>query len=133
MKAWFTSLNGAVTLSVIALLTFVARAAGIDAMLLDMTKDQAIEVALLMLWTMTLLGVWIWALLAAVRGRRGGVLAALIFSLLSALLSGLALLVFCAGKGCAAWPVGNIIIWAELITGLAASIALGLQLRQAPQ
>jgi uncharacterized integral membrane protein len=27
-----------------------------------------------------------------------------------------------------AWPVGNIIVWANLIGGLAASVALGLQL-----
>lgn len=137
MKNWFTSLNGAVTLSVIALLTLLARSMGLDAMFvmpdeMGISQDQPVTVALFMLWAMALFGGWIWALLAAVRGGRGGLIAALIFSLLSGLLGGFSLVAFCV-PSCAAPPVGNIIVLAELITGLAASAALGFQLRQARQ
>lgn len=136
MKTWLTSLHGAVTLSVLALLTFLARAMGLDAMFvlpgeLGVGQDQPATVAQLMLWVMALFGGWIWALLVAVRGGRGGVLAALIFSLLSGLLGGFSLLVFCAHEGCAVPPVGNVIVTAQLITGLAASAAMWLQLRPA--
>ncbi len=135
MKTWFTSLNGAVMLSVLTLLTLLGFTFLFAMFVLPdemgVGQDQPATVALYMLWTMALFGGWVWALLAAVRGSRGGVIVALIFSLLAALLSGFSLLVFCAGKGCAAWPVGNIIVWAQLIVGLAASAALGLQLRQA--
>ena len=134
MKNLFTSLNGAVTLSAIALLTLLARAMGLDALFVlpnevGVREDQPLTVAVLILWVIVLFGGWIWALLAAVRGGRGGVIAALIFSLFSGLLGAFTLLVFCSGKRCAAWPIGNIVVWAELITGLAASVALGLQLR----
>ena len=137
MKNWFTSLNGAVTLSVLALLTLLARSMGLDAMFvlpdkMGVRQDQPATVALLMVWTMALFGGWIWALLAAVRGGRGGVIVALIFSLLSGLLGGFSLVAFCV-PSCAAPPVGNIIVWAEMITGLAASAALGLQLRPSRQ
>jgi hypothetical protein len=134
MKNLFTSLNGAVTLSAIAMLPLLARGMGLDAAFVlpnevGVREDQPVMIALLVLWVTVLFGGWIWALLAAVRGGRGGVIWAFIFSLFTALISALTLLVFCAGKGCAAWPVGNIIVWAGLIAGLAASVALGLQLR----
>ncbi len=81
MQAWFLSLNGAVTLSVLALLTLLGRAFALDAMFvlpdeMGVRQDQPATVALFMLWVMALFGGWIWALLAAVRGRRGGVIAA---------------------------------------------------------
>lgn len=133
MRTWFMSLDGAVALSVITLLTFLARTFGLDAMFvlpneLGVREDQLVTVALLMLGEMAVFGGWILALLAAVRGRRGGVIAALILSLSTALFSLYSVLVFCAGKGCAVWPVGNITLWAAVITGLAASLALGRQL-----
>lgn len=132
MKNWFTSLNGAVTLSVLALLTLLARTTGLDAMFvlpseMGVRQDQPATVAVIVLWTIALFGGWIWALLVVMRGSRGGLIAALVFSLLSGLLGAFTLLVLCPA-GCAVQPLGNIIVWAELITGLAASFALGLQI-----
>jgi len=138
MKIWVTSMRGAVALSVIALLALLARITGLDAMFvlpseMGVREDQVLTVGLFMLAVAALYGAWIWALLAAARGSRGGVIVALAFSLLTALFGGLyTLVVFCQPR-CAAAPVGNIIVWAELIAGLAASAALGLQLRQIRQ
>lgn len=131
MKTWFTSLNVAITLSVVALLTLLARITYLDALFVsELSEDQPWPIALSMLGYMAFVGGWIWALLAAGRGRRAGLIVAFVFSLLVAFGGGLlTLLVFCP-QGCAAWPVGNIIVWAALIFGLAASAALGLQLRQ---
>ena len=136
MKNWAMSLPGAVALSVIALLAFLARTAGLDAMFvlpgdMGVREDQVQVVGLFMVGVMLIFGAWIWALLAAAQGSRGGALVALIFSLLTALFGGLYTLVAFCQPGCAAPPVGNVIVWAELIAGLAASVALGLQLRQA--
>lgn len=134
MKKWFMSLNGAITLAVLALLTLLAYsflfALFVASDEMGIREDEPVTVALFMLWTMAVFGGWVWALLASVRGSRSGMIVALIFSLLSAFLGGFTLLVFCAGKGCAAWPVGNIIVWAGLVTGLVATVALGLQLGQ---
>ena len=134
MKNRFTFLDGAIALSVLALLTLLARTIGLDAMFvlpgeMGVRQDQPATVALIVLWTTALFGGWIWALLVATRGGSVGLIAALIFSLLSGILGALTLLVLCP-DGCAVWPLGSILVWAELITGLAASLALGLQLRR---
>lgn len=133
MQKWFMSLNGAITLSILAWLTLLACsflfALFVASDEMGIREDHPVTVALLIVWEMAVFGGWVWALLASIRGSRGGMIVALIFSLLSVFLGGFTLSVFCAGKGCAAYPVGNIIVWAELVTGLAASVALGLQLR----
>jgi hypothetical protein len=138
MTKWVTSLRGAVALSVIALLALLARITGLDAMIvmpseMGIHEDQVLTIGLLMIGIVALFGTWIWALLAAVRGSRGGVIVALAFSLFTAFFGGFYTLVVLCQPGCAAAPVGNIIVWAELIAGLAASVALGLQLRQIRQ
>jgi hypothetical protein len=136
MNTRFLSLNGAITLSVIALLAVLARITFLDALFVSefrsgFSEDQPWPIAQSMLVYMALFGVWIWALLAATRGSRAGLITGLIFSLLLAFAYGLmTVFVFCRPMGCAAWPVGNIIVWVALITGLAASIGLGLQLRR---
>lgn len=138
MKNWLLSLKGAITLSVIALLAVLARLTFLDALFVSefrsgFSADQPGPIALSMLGYMVLFGGWIWALLAATGGSRAGMIVALIFSVLAALGGGLlTLLVFCGLAGCAAWPVGNIIVWVALIVGLAASIALGRQSFVAP-
>lgn len=138
MKNWLLSLKGAITLSVIALLAVLARLTFLDALFVSefrsgFSADQPGPIALSMLGYMVLFGGWIWALLAATGGSRAGMIVALIFSVLAALGGGpLTLLDFCGPAGCAAWPVGNIIVWVALIVGLAASIALGRQSFVAP-
>jgi len=129
------SLPGAVALSVCAMLALLARTAGLDAMFvlpgeMGVREDQVQVVGLFMVGVMLVFGAWIWALLAAAQGSRGGAMVALIFSLFTALFGGLYTLVAFCQAGCAAPPVGNVIVWAELIAGLAASAALGLQLWQ---
>ena len=134
MKTWFTSLNAAITFSVIAFLTGLARLM-LDARFVsefaDFMGDQPGQVALVMLTLIAFFGGWVWALLAAVRGGRGGLIGALVCSLLLALGDGLTtVLVFCPTPCPTVSPLGDIIIWANLIIGLVASAALGLQLRQ---
>jgi hypothetical protein len=136
VKTWFTSLNGAIALSVLALLAFLARVMGLDAMFvlpgeMGVSQAQPGTVALIMLLVVVFFGGWIWALLAAVRGGWTGLIVTLILSLLSGLGGAYTLLALCGDKGCAAWPVGNIVVWAELLFGLAAAAALGLHLQQA--
>jgi hypothetical protein len=133
MWNWLLSLRGAVALSVIALLTFIARITGLDAIFvlpseMGVREDQVLTVGLFMLGVAALFGAWIWALLAAARGSRAGMIVALIFSLFTALFGGLYTLVALCQPRCAAAPAGNIVVWAELLVGLAASVALGSQL-----
>jgi len=134
MRTWLVSLNAAIALSVIAFVTGLARLM-LDARFVsefaDFMGNQPGQVALVMLGYIAFFGGWVWALLAAVRGSRGGLIGALICSLLLAVGEGLTtVLVFCPTPCPTVSPLGDIIIWANLIFGLAAAFALGLQLRQ---
>ncbi len=137
MRSWFMSLNGAITLSVIAFLTGLARLmldVGFVSEFANFMGDRPGQVALVMLVFIAFFGGWVWALLAAVRGGRGGLIGALVCSLLLALGWGLTtVLILCPTPCPTVSPLGDIIIWANLISGLAAAVALGLQLRQARQ
>jgi len=132
MNSWFKSLTGAMTLTSIAFLAGLAQLILVVRFLpLEyagfLPDNQPGQVALGMLPLLAMYGGWVWALLAAARSSRGGLIAALIYSVVMALAGLGNVLVFCGGP-CAAWPVGDIIQWANLITGLVASAAIGLQL-----
>jgi hypothetical protein len=133
MRGWLVSLNGAVTLGIIAFLTLMARLTFLDALYVPefrvlLPENQPATIALTVIVYIVLVGGWVWALLAAAQGSRGGLIASLLFSLLTALGGGLLTLAALCPNGCAAPPVGNLIVWANFVSGLAASLALGLQL-----
>ena len=133
MRNWFTAPNTAITLGIIAFLTLVARLTFLDALYVPefrvmLPENQPAAIALAMIVYMLLIGLWMWALLAAARGSRTGIMVALLFSLLTAFGGGLFTITVLCPNGCDAPPVGDGIVWANLITGLAASLALGLHL-----
>lgn len=130
MFAWLRSLTAVVVLSILGLLTFIARA------LLDwryvypdfgMSRTTviigaAIYVAIVLFW--------VWLIMAAAQGRRGAVIAlfGLNFVLLF-LLSGFPLSqLYCPSPCRTIWPIGEIIIWSSTFSGLIAALASGLYL-----
>lgn len=131
MKSGYTSLNGAITLSLIALLTELWRAF-MDfqyeyARFLDGTGAVLLGT---LLYTALFAG-WAWALLRAIRGGRGALIAALIFNLLFLLVLPVGSLVaFCPSPCTELWPLFELANWINLIFGLLATIALVLQLYQ---
>ena len=137
MLAWLMSLNGAITFSIFAFLTMLARITFLDAMFVPefrnmIPEDRPASIALMMLVYMVFAGGWVWSLLATARSSRTGLIVSLTYCLFVGLGGGLLTLLFLCPAGCAAWPVGNLIVWANLISGLAASFALGIQFRQTP-
>ena len=133
MSTWFTSRNSAVTLGIITLLTLMARLTFLDAMYVPefrtlLPEGQPATIGVVMVVFMVFVGGWIGSLLTAARGSRAGLMVSLIFCLFAALVGGLLTLVFLCPNGCAVPPVGNLIVWANLISGAAASLTLSLQL-----
>ncbi len=133
MRNWLVSLNGAITFSIIAFLTMMARITFLDAMFVPefrtmLSEDRPASIALMMLVYMDFAGCWVWSLLTASRGSRGGLTVVMLYSLFTALGGGLITLTAFCPIGCAAPPVGDAVVWANLIFGLVASFALGLQL-----
>jgi hypothetical protein len=128
MRNWFLSLNGAITLSVIGFLTWLGR------LFLDWKYEMRGSDTINVLWSVALVGGWVWAMLAAIRGSRRGLIACLIFALLLDLGFAFATFFFwCPPASCRGFPFISGLwrwTWAQLISGLLAVIALVLQLRQ---
>jgi hypothetical protein len=133
MRSWFLSLNGAITLSLIAFLTFLGRA------FLDWRYEShnfgsagsALE-TIYLLGFIAFAGGWVWAMLAAIRGSRRGLIACLILALFLDVGFALAMYLFWCPPGCRGFPNSGMWpwTWAQLISGLLAAIALVFQLRQ---
>ncbi|MBI1281527.1 MAG: hypothetical protein GC179_25600 [Anaerolineaceae bacterium] len=132
MKIWLISLNGAVNLAIVAFATLIARITFLDALYVPefrvmFPENQPSGIAVMIVIFMLFIGVWVWALLATSRGSRRGLMVLLLYSLFTALGGGLITLTIFCPIGCAAPPVGNVVVWANLIVGLTASFALSVQ------
>jgi len=76
---WLSSLNGAIAVSIIALMSLVGRSF-LDARFVlteDMPNASKAMVGGWALFTMVLVGGWVWAIVAVAQGSRGGLIAAL--------------------------------------------------------
>src|SRR5512134_3286623 len=124
MKNWFTSLNGAIMLSVIALLTELWRAF-VDFQYEYSTFLNSMGTLLLttLLYT-ALFGGWAWALLRAMRGSRSALVSALILNLLILLAIPIgALVAYCPSPCLELWPLMELANWINLLFGLLAAVA----------
>jgi len=129
MKNWFMSSHGAFTLALVSLLVFLGRTF-ID--FYYVYGEFRLSVGLVSGTTlvhMLLFGGWIWGLLSAVQGSRRGLIAVFGFNLFFFLFIAVGSLVsYCPSPCMTGWPLGEIAIWTSLITGLLASISLGIQI-----
>jgi len=132
MKNLFASLNGAITLSVIALLTEVWRGF-LDAMFVfpnEFGDESSMHLAALT-YAFLFAG-WACSLISAKRGSHRGLIAAFIINIVVWLMIPVSTLLFYCPVDCLA-DAGSIFSLANtlnLIFGLLAAIALGLQLRR---
>ncbi len=131
MNTWLKSRNGAITLSVIALLSMLGRT------FLDYRYVFAEEfpsgpgsVGLGTLFYLAFAGVWIWALLAAAGGSRGAWIALLVLALVTGLGLGAASILAFWPPMQSATPLGEIALLSNLLFGMLAAPAAWLQFRQ---
>ena len=131
MKSWFSSLNGAITLSVIALLAQLWRAfMDFQYEYSNFFKSTGAVLLGTLLYTV-LFGGWAWALLRALRGSHGALIAVLIINVLFLLVLPVGSLVaYCPSPCPELWPLFELANWINLLFGLLATLALALQLRQ---
>src|SRR6186713_2431688 len=105
MRNWFLSLHGAITLSVLGLLTFLGR------LFLDWRYESrligaagSLEEAVNVLLFLAFAGGWVWAMLAAIRGSRRGLIACLILALLLDVAFALVTYAVLCPPGCRGFP-----------------------------
>lgn len=124
MFEWFSSLDGVLTLSILALLSLLARTF-MDFRYVfpeDMADLDVRATGWVIFFYSLIFGGWIWALLGSAGGSNPALIVNLVFNLLTGLGAGLASYIFFRPFCSAARPVADISIAANLIFGLLASI-----------
>ena len=133
MKTYFRSLNGAIAISAIALITEVWRGF-LDAMFVfpvDFGDEMIMNLAAV-IFTL-LFAAWAWSLVVAGRGSRSDLITAFALNGLVLLAIPVSWLFFYCPADCRAGAgIFNLANSLNLIFGLLAAIALGLQFRQDP-
>jgi hypothetical protein len=131
MKNWFMQFNTAITLSAIALLTELWRGF-LDAMFVfpvDIGDRNLMELSAL-IFTL-LFAAWAWFLIAAARGSRRGLIATFVLNGIVWLVIPVSWLFFYCPAECRAQAgVFNLANTLNLVFGLLAAVALGLQIRR---
>ncbi len=124
MKNWFTSLNGAVTLSTLSLLSFIGYALMEMRYFLEKWIPGDNAAAVEMFVVLVIVGGWIQAHFAATSSRRRGLTALLAFSVFTALVAPYDVRFFPLP-----WPEQTMVI-ATFVFSVIAIAALVIQLRQ---
>ena len=134
MKNSVFSLNGAILLSLLALLSNMWRGFLVAMFILpNEYGDQAILQLAAIVFTVLVAG-WAWALLSAWRGSRRGLIAAFAINALVLVAIPISWLLFYCPVECRAGAgIFNLANTLNLVLGLLAAVALGLQFRRAPQ
>jgi hypothetical protein len=129
MKNWFTSLNGAIALSVLALLSEMWRGF-LDAMFVlpvDFNDRSMMNLAAV-IFTVLFVG-WGWTLILAGRGSRSGKIAAFALNALVLLATPVSWLFFYCPAACrAAAGIFNLANTLNLVFGILAGLSLGMHL-----
>lgn len=133
MRDWLQSTRTAVTLSTLALLLFLERVIlDFRYVSLEMEAVDAIMpfTAPYMVVAFFIFGFWVWALLAAVQGKRGAFITLLVFNLLTVLFGASTVLFLCPTPCQTGAPLADIIDWSMIVIGLAGALSAGTNFRR---
>lgn len=130
MRSEASTWNTAVILSVAAFLSFVARAFVDYGFVYRQIYPSTGSIGILILVYLGFIAGWIWAILAASHKAQRAMYALLIYGAIILLHAGVTLVSFCPFPCRTGWPIGQVVILASLLCGLAAVVAAGLSLRQ---
>ncbi len=134
MRRWIISLNGAVTITALAILSEAWRGF-LDAMfVLPVEFKDPLYLQMAALIFALLFGGWAWALALAWQGSRPALVATFVLNLLVMLVIPVSWLFFYCPASCQAEAgIFNLANTLNLVLGLLAFITLGLQLRRPTQ
>jgi hypothetical protein len=128
MINWFTSLNGAITLSVVAMLSFISYALLEFRYFMEQWIPGKPAAVLETFFVLGMVGLWTRALLVANGGGRGGLVAALVFSAISALIALFDLIRYSPIPW--GWPLLQIAVWVMVVTNVLAIASVFLHMRE---
>jgi hypothetical protein len=123
---WFTSLSSAITFSIIAMLSFIGYAFLEALYFLSGWISGRFAAALMALFVIGILGVWIWGLLESTEGSQRGLIALLIVCVVTSLIAIYDIILYSPIPY--GWPLVQIAVWLTFISSALAILAIGLQL-----
>ncbi|NIM92954.1 MAG: hypothetical protein GTO18_04495 [Anaerolineales bacterium] len=126
MVAWVTSLKGALTLSTIAMLSFIGYALLVFRYVIDQLMPGIPGAILQTAFVLLLIGGWIWSLYSAILGSRGGLIVVLICTSLPALFTLYDLVFYSPVRF--GWPLVQISVWTTFLLCIVAIATLVFQL-----
>jgi hypothetical protein len=129
MSNWLQRTGTAVTLSTVTLLLFLERIA-LDFRYVSL-EFEAVDAVMpftapYVVVSFVIFGAWIWGLLAAVQGRRGGLIAMLACNLIALALGVSTVLFLCPTPCQTGAPLADIIDWGIVAVGLTAIVSAGM-------
>lgn len=116
MLAWFTSLQGAIVLSAIAMLSFIGYAILESRYFLEQWTPGVTAATLETLFVLLLVGLWLWALFAAADEKDWGLIVALVIAVVTALIAAYDLIRYSPIPY--AWPLVQIAVWVMLVSSV---------------
>jgi hypothetical protein len=122
----------ALLLSVATLLSFLARALIDYGFVYRELYRGTRPIGILTLVYLAFIAGWIWALLAASHNTRRAMYVLLVYGAIVALHAGVTQVAFCPFPCRTAWPLGQVVIWLNLLLGVPAVVVSALSLRRTP-
>jgi hypothetical protein len=130
MRSSTSTWNAAVILSVVALLSFLARTFIDYGFVYPGLYPSIRSIAILTLINLVFIAGWIWALLAASHERRRAMYVLLIYGVVVVLHGVVTQVTLCPSPCPTAWPLGEVVIWSNILAGMLAVIAIVSSLRR---
>ena len=124
MRPSVSARNAALILSVAALLSFLARTFIDYGFVYQSLYPSIRSMAILTLITLVFIAGWIWALLAASHDRRRAMYVLLIYAAVVVLHGVVTLVTLCPSPCPTAWPLGEVVIWSNVLMGILAVVAV---------
>jgi hypothetical protein len=124
--------RAALLLSVATLLSFLARALIDYGFVYRELYHGTRPIGILTLVYLAFIAGWIWALLAASHNTRPAMYVLLVYGAITALHAGGTQVAFCPFPCRTAWPLGQVVIWLNLLLGIPAVVVALFSLRRTP-
>ena len=124
MRSSASTWNAAIILSAAALLSFLARTFIDYGFVYQGLYPSVRSIAILTLITLVFIAGWLWALIVASHERRRPMYALLVYCVVLVLHGVVTLVSLCPSPCRTAWPLGQVVIWSNVVVGVLAVVAI---------
>lgn len=133
MKYRYESRNLALIFSVVALLSFLGHTFIDYGYVFPEMGVSTSDVLPITVGVLAFYGGWLWALIAAGRNSRKGLVTLFVYNMMLLLFGISTFTTLCPSPCSTAWPTGEILMWSNVIIGFGATLLVAKHFRQPTQ